>query len=88
MAHLWIEYLETYALRAYDAMRTDNTDIAQRLASKINAGALGEQFTARDVYRKQWSGLKTPSDVSPAIKLLLDYDWFVAERISSGGKPK
>ena len=88
MAEAWIEYLETHALRAYDAMRTDNTDLAQRLATKIKAGALGEQFTARDVYRPQWSGLKKPADVLPALKVLVEYDWLSPERITSGGRPK
>lgn len=88
MAEKWIAYLETHALRAYDAMRTDNTDTAQRLAAKIKDGALGEQFTAREVYRPQWSGLKKPADVEPALKMLVDYDWLSPERVGSGGKPK
>ena len=49
---------------------------------------LGEQFTARDVYRPQWSGLKKPGDVTPALKMLVDYDWLIPERVASGGKPK
>jgi len=88
MAEYWIGYLESHALRAYDAMRTDNTDTAQRLAAKIIEGALGQRFTARDVYRPQWSGLKRPDDVGAALRLLVDYDWLSVGRVVTAGKPK
>ena len=88
IAERWIKYLETHALRAYDAMRTDNTDIAQRVAAKIKDGSLEDRFTARDVYRRQWSGLKQVGKAKEALKVLEEYDWISSEMVVTGSKSK
>jgi hypothetical protein len=53
----FIEYLETHAKRAYGASSEAETAAAKTILSKIRAGELMDSFTARDIYRKQWSNL-------------------------------
>jgi hypothetical protein len=88
MAVYWADYLESHARRTYAALETDNTDTAELILRRIWRGDLPSTFTARDIYRNQWSGLKDRERVEQALKLLADYDWIDAERVVTGGKPK
>ena len=56
------------------------------LHARIVAGELGDQFTARDVYRKHWHGLDRQA-VAGAVELLSDLDHLYPENIDTGGKP-
>lgn len=88
MAQLWMTYLTSHAERAYGAIDTDKTDTAARIMRRVTKGDLPPQFTARDVYRNCWSGLKDREGVEHALKMLTDYDWLSADRQLTGGMPK
>jgi putative DNA primase/helicase len=63
---------------------------ARLLGQKIKARKLKNPFTARDVYRAQWTGLSEPDDVTRALELLEGLAWVVAELPKSaptGGRP-
>ena len=84
----WAEYLETHARRLYASITQPATDSARRIASKIRTGKLGDGFTARDVYRRRWSGLVGPADVRPGLDLLVDLGWLRACKLETGGAPR
>jgi len=88
MAGYWADYLESHARRVYAALETDNTDTAELILRRIRKGDLPHAFTARDIYRNEWSGLKDRERVEQALKLLTDYDWLDVEFVKTGGKPK
>jgi hypothetical protein len=82
----WIEYLETHAVRAYAAVTAANAAAARAILNRIKRGELGPCFTARDVYRKQWSGLTDRQDVVDGLEMLAAFDWLAAEDIETGGR--
>ncbi len=88
MASEWCDFLEAHARRIY-AMATDGaTDGAQLVAARL--GQLPDPFTARDVYRKQWSGLSSPADAEAALARLEERNWIRAEdepANEKGGRP-
>jgi putative DNA primase/helicase len=81
----WSEYLESHAVRAYASV-TNSTASAARLILK-RARELPEPFTARDVYRSQWSGLTDRETVRDALDMLADYGQLIAETLDTGGRP-
>jgi len=81
----WSEYLESHAVRAYASV-TNSTASAARLILKRIA-ELPEVFTARDVYRNQWSGLADRETVRDALDMLSDYSHLIAEAPDTGGRP-
>lgn len=88
MAQLWMGYLTSHAERAYGAVDTDKTDIAERIMRRVTKGDLPAAFTARDVYKNCWSGLKDRENVERGLKMLTDFDWLSADRRQTGGLPK
>ena len=59
-ATAWCTYLEAHARRLY-AMITDAARVAAAvLAIKITHGRVASPFTAREVYRNEWTGLTEP----------------------------
>lgn len=77
MAAEWCEFLEAHARRIY-AMASDGaTDGAELIAQRF--GDLENPFTARDVHRKHWQGLKDIADVDAAIARLEDRGWVRAQ---------
>jgi hypothetical protein len=71
----WCDYLETHARRVYGLVGDSGIRSAAALAAKIEAGALHDGFTARDVYRAQWSGLDDTRSAQQAIDELLGAGW-------------
>ena len=62
---------------------------AALLAGKITRGRLPNPFTARDVYRNEWTGLTEPRVVQGALECLEDLGWLRPEavRAPDGGRP-
>lgn len=85
-AIIWSEYLESHAMRIYAPATAPGGIAAHLLHARIVAGELGDQFTARDVYRKHWHGLDRQA-VAGAVELLSDLDHLYPENIDTGGKP-
>lgn len=87
-AAAWGEYLESHAWRIYSAKTNAAMLGAVRLAEKIKAGALGERFTLRDVYGKNWGRLDSADKALSAVAALADHDWLRPEPEQTGGRPR
>src|SRR5216683_8437536 len=85
----WCAYLHGHARRLY-ATVTDMARVAAALlAGKLTHGRLPSPFTARDVYRNEWTGLTEPRVVQGALACLEDLGWLRPEavRVRDGGRP-
>ncbi len=85
----WGDYLEAHARRLY-ATVTDTARVAAALlATKITHGRLGSPFTAREVYRHEWTGLTEPRIVQGALDGLAELGWVRSEVVRAGdGRPR
>ncbi len=81
-------YLETHARRAYGAGIDAEIDAAKAILARTRRGDLKDGFTARDVYRAQWSNLSDREQIDAGLDLLADFDWLAADAIQTGGRPK
>ncbi len=85
----WCEYLHGHARRLYASV-TDMARVAAAvLATQLAHGRLPSPFTARDVYRNEWTGLTEPRVVQGALEGLAELGWIRAEavRARDGGRP-
>lgn len=55
------------------------------LLLRIRKGDVGDGATVREVYRKQWTRLSAPEEVSAAAAVLEDYGWLRVEKVETGG---
>jgi hypothetical protein len=62
---------------------------AALLASRIARGRLASPFTAREVYRNDWTGLTEPRVVGEALECLRELGWIRPEAAIApdGGRP-
>ena len=86
------DYLESHAARVYGAGTVAETEAAKALLRRLGDGAepLPEEFTARVVRRKGWSGMATPDEAEAACELLVDHGWLIATpqaTTEKGGRP-
>ena len=84
----WAHYLKSHAVRAYGAVTVADVAGAKSLLKHIRGGDLSDKFTARDVYRRQWSMLNRPEDVTNAVAILCDYGWLKAVVEPTDGRSK
>ncbi|MBU0750850.1 MAG: DUF3987 domain-containing protein [Gammaproteobacteria bacterium] len=77
----WCGYLEAHARRIFALGQTLQSQAAGELARRIAAGALDgqETFTARDIYRKQWSLLDDTEIVAEALNELTEAGWLLRD---------
>ena len=69
---------------------TDRAQVAAALlAAQLTHGRLPSPFTARDVYRNEWTGLTEPRVVQGALEGLAELGWLRPEavRTPAGGRP-
>ncbi len=85
-AAAWCEYLEAHARRCYGLLIDSGLRAAQELANKIQQHKLQNQFTARDIRRKQWKSLKHKEQIQSALEWLVDEGW-LREKRSGGSGP-
>lgn len=86
MAADWCAFLEAHARRIYGAAGDGATDGAELIAARF--GQLSNPFTARDVYRKQWTGLGKIEEVESALARLEDRDWIRPQYVGGeSGRP-
>lgn len=78
----WCDYLESHARRIYSMVDGLPMKAAQALLAKIKAGELGERFTLRDIYRRQWSMLTEREIVQAACDTLIAYHWLREESVT------
>ncbi len=84
----WCDYLEAHARKIYAAELQPDITAAHALASKIEAGAIQDGATRRDIYRSHWSGLSTPETVSSGLGLLEKHHWLrLVEEKQERGRP-
>lgn len=81
------EYFESHARRLYGSGQRVTVRAARAIVDKARAGALPEAFSARDVYRNQWSGLSDRTSVEEALDLLIGYEWLAEATVETGGRP-
>lgn len=87
-AAAWCEYLEGHARRIYGLVETGKVSIAKMLARRISEGKLPNGFTARDVSKKGWTGIKTSSDAEAALSILEEHHWVRGfETVTETGRP-
>jgi putative DNA primase/helicase len=82
------EYLETHARRAYGAGVASETAAAKAILARIRKGDFNDGFSARDIRRKQWTGLSDNDQIKAGLDLLADFDWIAAETIDTAGRPR
>jgi hypothetical protein len=84
------DYFESHATRLHASGRRDTIKAARAILAKVKAGALEPDFTARDVYRKDWSGLTEPERVTGALEMLAVHGWLTECQLPAGavgGRP-
>lgn len=89
LAVKWCTYLESHAKRIYAIIEGKAIFAAKALLKKIQQGKLGDNFTQRDVYRKEWTGLSR-QETEEACNELVAHGWLKEERITltdKGGAP-
>jgi hypothetical protein len=74
-AAAWCGYLEQHARRIYGLVTNATQQAASRLASKLQQGAFQDEFTIRDVLRKDWSLLQERPLVEKACDELVALGW-------------
>jgi putative DNA primase/helicase len=87
-AAAWCEYLEGHARRIYTSSITAEYQAARNLVRKIQKGELHDRFDLRDVYRKQWSHLRTKEEALASCQILAETGWIKEKQISEGGRAK
>jgi hypothetical protein len=81
-------YLESHARRVYGAGSQAETAAAEAIRTRIKNGDLADGFSARDIYRREWSNLSDRAQVQAGVDLLVDFDWIAAEELKTAGKSK
>jgi putative DNA primase/helicase len=79
--------LESHARRIYTFAEVGDLFAAHRLADRIRDGELPAEFSAREVYRHNWSGLGK-QDVELALDVLVDANWLALKREKTAGRPQ
>lgn len=85
----WCSYLEAHARRIYGLAANLQSQAAAALAERIGSGQLddlgsADGFTARDIYRKQWSLLDDREIVDEALGELVEAGWLLQSVQSAG----
>lgn len=81
------EYFESHARRLHASGRRVTLRAARAVLDKLKGAELPVPFTARDVYRNQWSGLSDRATVVDALDLLVAHGWLREANIETGGRP-
>jgi putative DNA primase/helicase len=85
-AAAWCSYLFEHAKRIYGMAINAVAHLAKTLAEHIQQSDLPDLFTARDVYRKHWTGLTNSREVAEPLELLTDLQWIRAVAVQTGGR--
>jgi hypothetical protein len=82
------EYLKTHANRAYGCGREVEGTAAKAILARIRKGDLRDGFTARDIRRREWSGLTDNDLVHSALEMLETFNWIAGATVKKpGGGP-
>jgi putative DNA primase/helicase len=83
----WASYLESHAARVYGSGNATANATARIILAKLKAGDLPKKFTAREVWRHQWSRLTDIGAIQAGLTLLVDFGYLVEQAIKTGGRP-
>jgi hypothetical protein len=84
----WARHLENHARRVYSLALNPQIHSARSLAQKIKQGKIVDGARLRDIYRHQWSNLKTRAAVDMAIAVLIECNWVQVEEVKpAAGAP-
>jgi hypothetical protein len=84
----WLDYLESHAMRIYDALVRSDQTAARALGEHVKE--LPSPFMLRDVYRPCWAGLTTKNAAQEAVDTLCELGWLRVEQKNpskAGGRP-
>jgi len=87
VAAAWAEYLELHAKKLYRAELQGDLSAAEALARRMTAGEVQDGTPVRELYRRQWSGLRTPEAVWDGLLALEKLGWCRVEDVPTGGRP-
>lgn len=76
-AAAWCEYLHAHARRIYALVEVAKVNTASMLGRRITEGKLADGFTARDVWKKGWAGIRSTADAEAALAILEEHGWIV-----------
>jgi len=85
-AAAWCEYLETHAARLYSSAQNPAMEGARALLDHIRKGDVSDGDSTRSVYRKHWTKLTTPDEVSGACQVLEEFGWLRIEALKTSGR--
>lgn len=68
----WAAYLESHAWRAYASVTVDSAEAARAIWKRVRKGELPATFSARDIQRKGWTGLKDRTRLATGLAALCD----------------
>jgi putative DNA primase/helicase len=86
----WCAYLKRHALRVYGSRATPEQLAAISLGTRLLNGwrQAEKSFSIRDVYQNDWSGLRTPSEVRAAVRVLEHAGWVKRKNLAAEpGRP-
>jgi hypothetical protein len=82
----WCEYLESHALRVYSPLMDTPERRAELLLHKVLTKEIKPGAKVREIYRKQWSGLKTHESVVEALAILAHHGWVRVAKVNPAGR--
>jgi hypothetical protein len=85
-AAAWCEYLETHATRLYSSAEDPAMEGARVLLDRIRNGDVSDGDSTRSIYRKHWTKLSTPEEVSGACAVLEESGWLRVEAVKTDGR--
>ncbi len=88
LAAAWCSLFQAHAERLYELHSTIGLNAAREILNKIQTGELGDEITAREIYRNKWRHLAEPNDVKAGLDLLILHDYLQEITLPTGGKPK
>lgn len=74
-AAAWCEYLQGHARRIYGMVEVAKINTARTIGRRIAEGKLNDHFTARDVWKKGWGGIKSAAGAEAALAILEEFGW-------------
>ena len=85
-AAAWCEYLETHAARLYSSAENPAMEGARALLDRFRKGDVSDGDSTRSVYRRHWSKLSTPEEVSSACSVLEEFGWLRIQAVKTSGR--
>lgn len=82
----WGEYLKSHMMRIYNGAIDSETIGAKKILDSRDK--LPDEFKAKEVQQRQWTGLKTTKEVKAALSVLVEHGYLI-EQINTltGGRP-